>query len=56
MKKIVFTLITVFALALMAGSAVAQLNNTPYQGGTYSYTLICNGIKVMNKLTATITY
>ena len=31
MKKIVFTLMTVFALALMAGSAVAQVNCTPYR-------------------------
>jgi len=54
MKKIAFTLMTLFALALMAGSAIAQTNTTPYAGGTYSYTL--NGIKVANESTATVTY
>lgn len=54
MKKIVFSLMTLFALALMAGSASAQTNATPYQGGTYSYTL--NGIVVQNESTATVTY
>lgn len=44
MKKIVFNLIAVFVLTVMVGSANAQLNNTPYPGGTYSYSL--SGIKV----------
>lgn len=54
MKKIVFTLITVFALALLAGNTKAQTSQTPYQGGTYSYTV--NGIVVANASTATVTY
>ena len=39
MKKIIFSLMTLFALALMAGSAKAQTSTTPYPGGTYTYTL-----------------
>lgn len=54
MKKIAFTLMAVFAIALIAGNALAQTNVTPYQGGTYTYTL--NGIVVANASTATITY
>jgi hypothetical protein len=54
MKKIVFTLLTVFALAFMAGGAFAQTNRTPYIGETYSYTL--NGITVTNASTAVVTY
>ena len=54
MKKNVFTLMMIFALALLAVSAMAQTNTTPYQGGTYSYTL--SGIKVVNPSTATVTY
>ncbi len=39
MKKIVFILMTVFALALMAGSAVAQTSVTPYLGAAYTYSV-----------------
>lgn len=39
MKKIVFSLMTLFALALMAGSANAQTKMTPLAGGTYSYSI-----------------
>lgn len=39
MKKIVFTLMTVFALAIMAGGAYAQDKFAPYPGGTYTYNL-----------------
>lgn len=39
MKKIVFSLMTLFALALMAGSAMAQDKFAPYPGGTYTYSL-----------------
>ena len=39
MKKIVFSLMTLFALALTAGSAMAQNETTVTQGGIYTYTL-----------------
>ena len=39
MKRIIFTLTTVFVLAIMAGSANAQDKFAPYPGGTYHYTL-----------------
>lgn len=42
------------ALVIVAGTAMAQLNNTPYQGGTYTYKL--NGITVVNASTATVSY
>lgn len=54
MKKIVFTLMTVFALAIMAGGAYAQTNTTVTQGGTYSYTL--TGIVVNSGGTVTIDF
>ena len=54
MKKIVFSLMTLFALALTAGSAFAQTATTPYIGVTYNYTL--NGITVINESTAVVTY
>lgn len=54
MKKNVFTLMIVFALALMAGSAMAQTNTTVTAGGTYSYTL--EGIVVNTDGSATIDF
>ena len=54
MKKIVFSLMTLFALALMAGSAFAQTATTPYVGVTYTYTL--GGIEVQNNSEAVVTY
>jgi hypothetical protein len=54
MKKIVFNLMAAFVLTLIAGSAHAQLNNTPYPGGSYSYSL--SGIKVDTEGTLTIAY
>ena len=43
MKKQLFSLVMMLALVIVAGSAMAQTNVTPYPGGTYSYTL--SGIK-----------
>lgn len=54
MKKIVSTLMTVFALTIMAGGAFAQTNVTPYQGSTYSYSL--NGIYSVPGATVSIQY
>ncbi|WP_372649849.1 hypothetical protein [Draconibacterium sp.] len=54
MKKIIFTLLTVFALAFFANSVKAQTAITPYIGETYSYTL--SGITVINASTAVVTY
>ena len=54
MKKIVFSLMTLFALALMAGSAFAQTATTPYVGVSYTYTL--GGIVVQNNSTAVVSY
>ena len=54
MKKIVFSLMTLFALALMAGSAFAQTATTPYVGVSYTYNL--GGIVVANNSTAVVTY
>jgi hypothetical protein len=54
MKKIVFTLITVFALVILADSVKAQTAIAPYIGETYSYTL--GGITVLNASTAVVTY
>ena len=54
MKKIVFTIITVFALAIVGNVVKAQTAITPYIGETYSYTL--NGITVINASTAVVTY
>lgn len=41
-------------LVIVAGSAKAQTSQTPYQKGTYSYTV--SGITVANASTATVTY
>lgn len=54
MKKIVFTLMTVFVLAIAGNVVKAQTAITPYIGETYSYTL--NGITVINASTAVVTY
>lgn len=54
MKKIRLSLMTLLFLAFFVSSAIAQNNNTPYQGGTYSYTL--SGITVVNASKATVTY
>jgi hypothetical protein len=52
MKKIVFSLIMMFALALMAGSAMAQGKFAPLPGGTYSYTI---DFAIANQSDATLT-
>lgn len=39
MKKQLFSLVMMLALVIVAGSAMAQTNNTPYRGGTYNYSL-----------------
>ena len=52
MRKIVFTLITVFALAIVTISVKAQDKFAPYPGGTYSYTL---DIALANISDATLT-
>lgn len=54
MKKIVFTLMTVFALAIMAGGAYAQNETDVLPGGTYTYNL--TGVFSVNAATATVTY
>lgn len=54
MKKQFLSFVMMLALVIVAGTAMAQLNNTPYQGGTYTYKL--NGITVVNASTATVTY
>ena len=54
MKKIVFSLMTLFALALMAGSAIAQNETTVLPGGKYTYTL--SGVSSVNAATAVVTY
>jgi hypothetical protein len=52
MKKNVITLIMIFALALLSGSAMAQDKFAPFPGGTYSYTL---DIDLANQSDATLT-
>jgi hypothetical protein len=54
MKKNVFTLLTVFALAIMAGGAFAANETTVLPGGTYTYNL--TGVLSANAATATVTY
>lgn len=54
MKKIVFTLMTVFALALMANSVMAQNEKNVLGGGTYTYNL--SGVLSANDATATVSY
>jgi len=54
MKKQLFTFVMMLALVIVAGTAMAQTNTTPYIGGTYSYTL--SGLKVISDGTATVSY
>ncbi len=54
MKKIVFTLITVFALAFGANSVKAQNETSVIVGGTYTYKL--EGVSSVNAATATVDY
>jgi hypothetical protein len=54
MKKLVFTFLTLFALAFGASKSFAQTNTTPFKGGTYSYTL--DGILSVNGATINIDY
>lgn len=54
MKKIVFTLMIVFALAFMAGNVNAANEKNVLPGGTYTYTL--KGIASVNAATATVDY
>lgn len=54
MKKIVFTLMTLVALVVMAGSAMAQNETTVLPGGTYTYNL--TGVYSFNEATAVVTY
>lgn len=53
MKKLFFSIVMMLALVIVAGSAMAQTNTTPYPGGKYSYTI--SGLKVNTTGTATIT-
>jgi len=52
MKKLLFSLVMMFALVIVAGTAMAQTKTTPYAGGKYTYTI--NGLKVNTTGTATI--
>lgn len=54
MKKIVFTLMTFFAMAIIAGGAFAQNETDVLPGGTYTYNL--TGVYSANAATATVTY
>lgn len=54
MKKLVFTFLTMVVFAFAANTAFAQTNVTPYQGGTYSYSL--GGIYSVNGATINIEY
>lgn len=54
MKKIVFSLMTLFALALMAGSAMGQNEKLVLAGGTYTYHL--DGVESFYDATATVFY
>ena len=58
MKKQLFSLVMMFALVIVAGTAMAQSivgdSQQPYKGGTYSYTL--SGITVTGNAVATISY
>ncbi len=54
MKKIIFTLMTVFVLVLLAGTAKSANETTVLPGGTYTYNL--TGVYSFNAATATVTY
>lgn len=54
MKKLFFSFVMLVTLVIVAGSAKAQKNNTPYQGGTYNYSL--DGIVVSTDGNAKIEY
>lgn len=54
MKKLVFTFLTMIVFAIVGNTAFAQTNVTPYQGGTYSYSL--DGIYSVNGATINIEY
>ena len=54
MKKQLFSFVMMFVLVIVAGTAMAQTNSTPYPGGTYDYTV--TGIVVQTAGTATIEY
>jgi len=54
MKKLLFSLVMMFALVIVAGTAMAQTNSTPIPGGTYNYTI--SGITSVAGATVSITY
>lgn len=54
MKKLFYSFVMLVTFVIVAGSAKAQTNVTPYIGSTYQYTL--NGVVVKAAGTATISY
>lgn len=54
MKKLLFSFVMMLAMVIVAGSAMAQTNTTPFIGSKYTYKL--NGIVVPVSGTATVSY